>query len=59
MISWSTDKVRERAWEVLKKAYLEVGMEWAGEWLGLEEGEVGEWAKARGMQVKDGRIKLR
>lgn len=59
MISWGTDRVRERAWEVMKRAYLEVRMEWAGEWLGLEEGEVGEWAEGKGAQVKDGRIKLR
>jgi hypothetical protein len=59
MISWGTDNVRERAWEVLKKAYLEIGVGWAGEWLGLGEEEVEEWAKAKGTQVKDGRIKLR
>lgn len=59
IISWASEKVRERAWEVMRRAYLEVRVDWAGEWLGLSEGEVGKYVKEKGMKVDNDRIKLR
>jgi hypothetical protein len=59
MLSWATDRVRERAWVVMRRAYIEVGMEWAGGSLGLERAAVGPWVEQRGGRVDVGKIKLR
>jgi hypothetical protein len=59
ILSWAADRVRERAWEVMRRAYIEIGMEWAGGSLGLEGGTVGPWVEQRGGRVDVGKIKLR
>lgn len=59
MLSRAKDRVRERAWEVMRRAYIEIGMDWAAGSLGLEGAAVGSWVEQRGGRVDVGKIKLR
>lgn len=36
-MQWAVPKVRDKAWAVMRKAYLEVRLPWAGEWLGMPQ----------------------
>ena len=56
VLGWAEDRVRERAWEVMKKAYMSMKLDWATQWVG-EEGE--EWVEKRGGTLVDGVVKLR
>nr|XP_019001813.1 uncharacterized protein I203_05520 [Kwoniella mangroviensis CBS 8507]OCF65274.1 hypothetical protein I203_05520 [Kwoniella mangroviensis CBS 8507] len=59
ILSWGEDRIRQRAWEVLKKAYMACSIEWAVKFLGLNEGEVERWVEERGGKVEGGLVKLR
>ncbi|WWD16389.1 hypothetical protein CI109_100815 [Kwoniella shandongensis] len=60
ILAWAEPGIRERAWDVLKKGYMSVGVEWAGKMLGLDtEEEVRRWVEEKGGKVEDGRVKLR
>ena len=37
VMQWAVPRVRDRAWAVMRKAYLEVRLPWAGEWLGMPQ----------------------
>ena len=56
VLSWAQDRVRERAWEVMKKAYMSMKLDWAVQWMS-EEGE--GWVGKRGGTLVDGVVKLR
>jgi hypothetical protein len=56
VLSWAEERVRDRAWEVMKKAYMSMGLEWASRWIG-EEGS--EWISKRGARCEGGLVKLR
>ncbi|WRT65807.1 uncharacterized protein IL334_002756 [Kwoniella shivajii] len=59
ILSWEEDKIRERAWDILRKAYITTRHEWAGSFLGIIEEDVGDWVRGKGMKVEEGIIKLR
>ena len=59
MIRRASTRVRDRAWGAMKRAYVEVRVDWAGKWLGLDEEELNEWAAKEGAKVTEGRLKLR
>lgn len=56
VLGWAEDRVRDRAWEVMKKAYMSMKLDWATQWTG-EEGE--GWVEKRGGTHVDGAVKLR
>lgn len=56
VLGWARDRVRDRAWEVMKKAYMSMKLDWATQWTG-EEGE--GWVEKRGGTHVDGVVKLR
>lgn len=56
VLSWSEGRVRDRAWEVMKRAYVSTGIGWAGKFVG-EKGE--DWVVKRGTTCVDGVVKLR
>jgi len=56
VLGWAQDRVRDRAWEVMKKAYMSMRLDWATQWVG-EEGE--GWVEKRGGTLVDGVVKLR
>ena len=56
VLGWAQDRVRERAWEVMKKAYMSMELDWAVQWM-HEEGK--GWVKKRGGTLVDGVVKLR
>lgn len=57
VLSWAEEKVRDRAWEVMRKAYISTDLRWAGRICGLEDGE--EWVKSKGASVVGTIVKLR
>ena len=59
VLSWTKDRVQLRAWDVLKKAYLEVRLEWASRWLDVPVNDVAKWAIQHGARVDGGKLKLR
>ncbi|WVQ78895.1 hypothetical protein IAT38_000986 [Cryptococcus sp. DSM 104549] len=63
LLAWAARDVRLRSWNVLRKAYLSVSLEWAGQALGLDgsevEGWMGEHAGTGGGMVEGGMVKLR
>ncbi|WWC68517.1 uncharacterized protein I206_102446 [Kwoniella pini CBS 10737] len=59
ILSWGEDKIRERAWEVMRKAYMSNGIKWAERFLGVKEDEMDEWVERKGLKVDHGIIKLR
>lgn len=59
ILAWATPSIRQRAWDVMKKSYMEVSVEWAGRWLGLGDTQVLSWASSQGCRVEQGRVKLR
>ncbi|WVQ64989.1 uncharacterized protein L199_003159 [Kwoniella botswanensis] len=59
ILSWGEDKIRQRAWEELRKAYMTCSIGWAGKFLGLDEGEVERWVDERGGKVEGGMVRLR
>jgi hypothetical protein len=56
VLGWARDRVRDRAWEVMKKAYMSMKLDWAVQWMS-EEGE--GWVEKRGGTHVDGVVKLR
>lgn len=58
ILSWAEDKVRDRAWEVMRKAYISTELHWAGRVCGLKSGEE-EWVKSKGASVVGTVVKLR
>jgi hypothetical protein len=56
VLGWAEDRVRDRAWEVMKKAYMSMKLDWAVQWMS-EEGE--GWVEKRGGKHVDGIVKLR
>lgn len=59
ILAWASEPTRQRAWDVMKKSYMEVSVAWAGRWLGLDESQVLDWTSGQGCRVEQGRIKLR
>ncbi|TYJ55569.1 hypothetical protein B9479_003719 [Cryptococcus floricola] len=60
LLSRASPAIRDRAWERLKKAYMSVGVDWAGKILGLElGGEVEQWVEEKGGRVEGGKVVLR
>lgn len=59
VLSWARDRVQDRAWEVMRKAYLEVRLEWASRWLDIPVDKVASWATKHGARVDTGKLKLR
>lgn len=59
ILAWAGNGVRERAWEMIKKVYIELGLERAGQMLNLPEEELLAFAAEKGAKVDNGRIKLR
>lgn len=58
VLGWGEDKVRDRAWDVMRKAYISTELRWAGRLCGLRDGEE-EWVKAKGATVVGTVVKLR
>ena len=56
VLSWAEGRVRDRAWEVMKKAYITMKLDWACQWTG-EFGD--EWVSKRGGTCAEGIVKLR
>jgi hypothetical protein len=56
VLGWARDRVRDRAWEVMKKAYMSMKLDWAVQWMS-EEGE--GWVEKRGGALVDGVVNLR
>lgn len=59
VLGWAESRVKERAWEVMRKAYLGVGTEWAARWLAMKDSEVESWVKERGGRMEAKVIKTR
>lgn len=60
VLSWAEQDVRERAWKVLSRAYLDVRLDWAGKWIGEDDrGKIEDWAGKYGKTVEGGKIKLK
>lgn len=58
VLGCAEDKVRHRAWEVMRKAYISTELHWAGQVCGLKSGEE-EWVKSKGASVVGTIVKLR
>jgi hypothetical protein len=56
VLGWAEGRVRNRAWEMMKRAYISTGLDWANRLLG-EEGE--DWVSQRGTTCVDGLVKMR
>jgi hypothetical protein len=56
VLSWAQERVKDRAWEVMKKAYMTMKLDWASQWTG-EEGS--GWVEKRGAICQEGIVKLR
>jgi hypothetical protein len=56
VLGWAQERVRQRAWEVMKKAYISLKLDWGRKWVG---GEAEAFAKKQGATCVDGTIKLR
>ncbi|WWC88053.1 uncharacterized protein L201_002956 [Kwoniella dendrophila CBS 6074] len=59
ILSWGEHKIRERAWEIMRKAYLSTGQEWAKRFLGVNQEHLAKWIEEKGFKVESGLIKLR
>jgi hypothetical protein len=56
VLGWAEGRVRDEAWEMMKRAYISTGLDWANRLLG-EEGE--DWVSQRGTTCVDGLVKMR
>lgn len=56
VLGWAQDRVQDRAWEIMKKAYMSMKLDWACRWTG-EDGN--EWVDKRGGNCVDGIVKLK
>lgn len=56
VLSWAEGNVRDRAWEVMKRAYISMRLDWACRWTG-EEGD--GWVVKKGATCVDGVVRLR
>ncbi|KAK4690073.1 hypothetical protein P7C73_g28, partial [Tremellales sp. Uapishka_1] len=62
ILSWAEGDVREQSWERIKKAYMQIGFEWASKLLGMGskgDEETIQWLKDKGIKVDRGKIGLR
>jgi hypothetical protein len=59
ILSWAQERVRQRAWEMVSKGYLDCGLRWVSTVCGMPKGDVESWTKMKGKVVVDGRVKMR
>ncbi|ORX35285.1 hypothetical protein BD324DRAFT_652422 [Kockovaella imperatae] len=60
VLSWAEERVRDKAWTVMRRAYLECRVDWVGRWVGkMEERDVHDWLVSQNMAVVNGRVSLR
>ncbi len=59
VLSWAEGRVRERAWAMMQRAYLEMSLEWVGRLAGYSEEEVLVWVKGRGGKIEGKKVRLR
>lgn len=60
ILRWAEKDVRDRAWGVLSKAYLQCSLSWVGEWVGEKREEsIRTLISARGARVEGDTVKLR
>lgn len=59
MLSWAQERIRERAFAVLRKAYIDAGIDWVFATLGFTEKEGREWVEKQGLRIVGGKVKLR
>ena len=59
VLSWAEPRVREKACEIMRKAYLTCEVRWAARWVGLTDTEAEEWHVRKGLKVDSGRLILR
>lgn len=58
VLGWAREKVKERAWEVMRKAYLSTEVGWAQRLCGLEGGEE-DWLTRKEARIEGTLVKLR
>ncbi|KAK8861688.1 hypothetical protein IAR55_002511 [Kwoniella newhampshirensis] len=59
ILRWKEGEVRDKTWEIMKKGYLSVGVEWAGKFAGIDVKEVKAWAEGKEGKMEAGIVKLR
>lgn len=59
VLSWAGDRVREKAWKIMSKAYLGCTVEWGARWCGRDVSSTEEWVKGNGGRIENGLIKMR
>ena len=59
LLSWAKETMREKAWLVMQKAYLELGIAWAGRIMSLGEADVDVWVRERCGKVERGKVRTR
>ena len=59
VVAWAEVRVRDKALEIMRKAYISCDLQWAAKWVGLAESEAGEWHRSKGLKVDSGRVVLR
>lgn len=60
VLSWAKDRVREKAWSVLSKAYIDCETTWAARWIGYDtDKEIQDWVDQHQRRIEGGRVKLR
>lgn len=58
VLSWAEERVRERAWEVMRRAYISTEITWTERFCGLQVDDRG-WIEQRGGRVEGTIVKLR
>lgn len=60
VLSWAKDRVREKAWSVLSKAYIDCETTWAARWIGYgNDKEIQDWVDQHQRRIEGGQVKLR
>jgi hypothetical protein len=59
LLCWTKDRAAERTVSIVKKAYMEVSLEWASRLVGYDESQLRESVAKQGGRVEGDRIKLR
>lgn len=60
ILRWAEKDVKDRAWAVLSKAYLQCSLTWAGQWLGeKDEQPIQAMLEARGVRIDGNTVRLR
>ena len=57
LLSWAKETMREKVWLVMQKAYLELGVAWAGRIVRLGESDLDVWVRERGGTVERGKVR--